>query len=158
MSALAANLVLALIWAALTGDISSGSLLSGLVVGFFALWMVQPILGLDPLYFRRMYRGTRLAVFFLWELLKSSVEVAVEVLRLRGRARPAFVEMPLDVKSDLEIMLVANLISLTPGTLSLEVMPDRSTLIVHAMFGDDPDALVASMKNGLERMVKEAFE
>ena len=61
-------------------------------------------------------------------------------------------------KSDLEILLVTNLISLTPGTLSLDVTPDRSCLIVHAMFADDPDALVAELKGGMERMVLEVFE
>jgi multicomponent Na+:H+ antiporter subunit E len=66
--------------------------------------------------------------------------------------------MPLDVQSDLEILLVTNLISLTPGTLSLDVTPDRKTLIVHAMFADDPEALVKELKNGMERMVKEVFE
>ena len=66
--------------------------------------------------------------------------------------------MPLDVTSDLEILLVTNLISLTPGTLSLDVTPDRKTLIVHAMFADDPDALIAELKDGMERMVREVFE
>ncbi|MEM9787739.1 MAG: Na+/H+ antiporter subunit E, partial [Pseudomonadota bacterium] len=70
----------------------------------------------------------------------------------------AILEMPLDVKSDIEILLVTNLISLTPGTLSLDVTPDRKTLIVHAMFADDPDEVIASLKSGMERLVKEVFE
>jgi multicomponent Na+:H+ antiporter subunit E len=62
------------------------------------------------------------------------------------------------VQSDFEILLVTNLISLTPGTLSLDVTPDRKTLIVHAMFADDPEGLVRELKDGMERMVKEVFE
>lgn len=158
MKTLAANLLLAITWAALTGDISSGSLLAGLLVGFVALWVVHPLFGMDDLYFRRAYRAARLAFYFLYELVVSSVQVAWEVVTPRPRSQPAYVKMPLDVKSDIEIMLLANLISLTPGTLSLDVTPDRSTLIVHAMFGQDPEALVASMKEGLERQVKEVFE
>jgi multicomponent Na+:H+ antiporter subunit E len=53
---------------------------------------------------------------------------------------------------------VTNLISLTPGTLSVDVSADRSTLLVHAMFGADPEGLVRDLKGGMERMVKEAFE
>ena len=55
-------------------------------------------------------------------------------------------------------LLVTNLISLTPGTLSLDVTPDRKTLIVHAMYADDPEDVVRGLKDGMERMVKEVFE
>jgi len=68
------------------------------------------------------------------------------------------VEVPLDVRSDAEILLVTNLISLTPGTLSVDVSEDRRTLLVHAMFADDEEQLVADLKGGMERMVREAFE
>ena len=95
---------------------------------------------------------------FLYELIVSSVRVAWDVLTPTQLSNPAIIEVPLDVKSDFEILLVTNLISLTPGTLSLDVTPDRKTLIVHAMFADDPDALVREMKDGMERMVMEAFE
>jgi multicomponent Na+:H+ antiporter subunit E len=56
------------------------------------------------------------------------------------------------------ILLVTNLISLTPGTLSLDVTDDRKTLFIHAMFADDPDAIRAQLKGGMERWVKEAME
>ena len=84
--------------------------------------------------------------------------MAWDVLTPRHRARPAIIEMPLDVKSDAGILLVTNLISLTPGTLSLDVTDDGRTLYVHAMFADDLDALRAQMKNGMERWVIEALE
>ena len=66
--------------------------------------------------------------------------------------------MPLDVKSDAGILLVANLIALTPGTLSLDLSRDRRTLYVHAMFIDDPDALRRELKQGMERRVIEVVE
>ena len=99
-----------------------------------------------------------LVLFFLYDLCVSSIRVAYDVLTPKDQSNPAILEMPLDVKSDIEIMLVTNLISLTPGTLSLDVTPDRKTLIVHAMFADDPDAVIAGLKSGMERMVKEVFE
>ncbi len=158
MNAFAINLVLALIWAALTADFSALSLLTGFVVGFVALALVQPLIGGDAAYFRRFFRAIRLFLFFYWELVVSSVQVARDVLAIRPRMQPKIVEMPLDVKSDFQILLVTNLISLTPGTLSLDVKPDRSCALIHAMFADDPDAVVDSLKSGMERMVKEAFE
>jgi multicomponent Na+:H+ antiporter subunit E len=151
------NLVLAFCWAAITGDFSFGSLALGAVLGFFALWITQPLIGVEKFYFLRVWRVTRLALYFLWELLLSSVKVAWDVIRPRPRNNPKIIEVPLDVKTDLEILLLTNLISLTPGTLSVDVTPDRKTLIVHAMFADDPQAEVAALKSGMERMVLEAF-
>ena len=72
-------------------------------------------------------------------------------------SRPGIVAVPLDARTDFEIMTLANLISLTPGTLSLDVSEDRRTLYVHAMFIDDPDALRREIKQGMERRVLEAL-
>jgi len=67
------------------------------------------------------------------------------------------VAVPLSVKSDLEIMVLTNLISLTPGTLSVDVSHCRSTLYIHAMDVDDPEDLRRDIKDGFERRVKEAL-
>ncbi len=157
MNAFVYNLVLAFCWAAVTGDFSPGSLFLGAALGFVALWIAQPLIGVEQFYFLRVWRVTRLALFFLWELLLSSVKVAWDVIRPRPRNNPKIITVPLDVQSDLEILLLTNLISLTPGTLSVDVTEDRKTLIVHAMFADDPQAEVSNLKSGMERMVLEAF-
>ncbi len=151
------NVLLAVVWAALTGGVSLVNLLSGFVIGYAALWVVQPLTGASQ-YFRRVIAWLRLVVMFHYELILSSLEVTIDVLTPRHRARPALIEVPLDVQSDLGILLVTNLISLTPGTLSIDVSEDRKTLIVHAMFGDDPAAICRSLKNGMERWVIDAVE
>ena len=158
MNLFAVNIVLAVVWAALTASFTLPSLLVGYVLGFGALWLAQPLFGERQGYFLRVWRILRLTGFFLYELVVSSVRVAWDVVTPKHLSNPAIIEMPLDVKSDFEILLVTNLISLTPGTLSLDVTPDRKTLIVHAMFADDPDALVRDLKTGMERMVREVFE
>jgi multicomponent Na+:H+ antiporter subunit E len=158
MNAFAVNILLAFAWAAMTGEFSLASLLTGLVLGFFALWLSAPLTGIERLYFVRIYRIVRLALYFLYELTLSSLRVAWDVIRPFPRNRPALVEVPLDVQSDIEILLLTNLISLTPGTLSVDVMPDRKTLVVHAMFAEDHEAVVAELKNGMERLVAEVFE
>ena len=158
MNLFAVNILLAVVWAALTASFTLPSLLIGYVIGLLALWMAQPLFGASSGYFLRVWRVLKLAGFFLYELVVSSVRVAWDVVTPTHLSRPAIIEMPLDVESELEILTVTNLISLTPGTLSLDVTPDRKTLIVHAMFAEDPEALVAELKNGMERLVKEAFE
>lgn len=152
------NLLLTIFWAALSGGFSGTSLLMGYVIGFAALWFVRDIIDSKTRYFRTVLRSIRLFAYFMWELLLSSVQVARAVLSPRPNLAPALVEVPLDVKSDLEIMLVANLITLTPGTLSVDVSEDRSTLLIHALFASDPEAAVAGIKAGMERAVKEVFE
>lgn len=153
------NILLAGAWAALTANFTLPGLTFGFVLGYGALWFTQPLFGSQPdPYFRRVWRALRLLVYFHYDLVKSSIDVAWDVLTPRHRSAPALFEMPLDVKSDVEILLVTNLISLTPGTLSVDVSEDRSRLLVHAMFAEDPDALVAQLKNGMERMVREVFE
>jgi multicomponent Na+:H+ antiporter subunit E len=152
------NLFLAVIWAGLWGSFTLTQLAFGFVVGFATLWIAQPLFGGTNGYYLRAYRIVRLILYFLYDLCVSSIQVAVDVLTPKDRSNPAILEMPLDVESDIEILLVTNLISLTPGTLSLDVTPDRKTLIVHAMFADDPEDVIRGLKSGMERMVKEVFE
>ena len=64
---------------------------------------------------------------------------------------PGIVSVPLDVKTDLEITILANVISLTPGTLSLDVSNDRTVLYVHSMYIKDKDDFINSIKNGFEK-------
>ena len=158
MNHFVANLVLAAAWAILFGAFTTLTVVSGFVVGFFILWLLQPLTGAKSSYFLRVWYWLKLIVMFHYELVVSSIDVLWDIVTPRHRARPAIVDMPLDVKSDAGVLLVTNLISLTPGTLSLDVSEDRSTLRVHAMFADDPDAVVRALKTGMEKWVIDAVE
>jgi multicomponent Na+:H+ antiporter subunit E len=83
--------------------------------------------------------GTVLAAVFLRDLTLSSVAVARAVLAPRIPV-PSFVTVPLaKAETDLEITLVANHITLTPGTLTVDVSRDRRTLLVHSLLADQAD-------------------
>lgn len=157
MSLFVINLILALVWVALTDSLNLSGILVGYAIGFGALWLAKPLYGDDGNYFVRLFRSLHLVLYFFYELVVSSLRVAWAVIVPSSVKHPAFLTMPLDVKSDLEIMLVANLISLTPGTLSIDVSEDRSSLLVHAMFAEDPEAEVKGLKDGMERMVARVF-
>ena len=108
-------------------------------------------------FIRRIWGALSLFVYFQYELIVSSIRVAWDVLTPQSHARPGFVVVPLDAKTDAELMLTANLISLTPGTLSIDLNHDRTALLVHSMFGgEDPEAEIAAMKHGIERRVLRA--
>ncbi len=105
----------------------------------------------------RTFPALRLFAIFLWDLLASSVQVARAVISREDITRPRLVTIPLRVTSDLEIMLVANFISLTPGTLTVDVSADRKTLLVHDIFaGEDGDAARAGVRDGIEARVLKA--
>lgn len=157
MSAFGLNLLLAISWIALTGSVSFANLIAGFVFGYGALWMLQPLVG-QTRYFKRVIAWIKLVVMFHYELFVSSITVLWDIITPKHRAEPAIIEMPLDVRSNAGILLVTNLISLTPGTLSLDVSEDRRTLLVHAMFASDPDALIRDLKNGMEKWVIDAVE
>ncbi|NRA99781.1 MAG: Na+/H+ antiporter subunit E [Rhodobacteraceae bacterium] len=157
MNLLGLNFVLAFVWAALNGDFKLFTLTSGFILGYGALWLAKPLLDPDTRYFIRFFKVIWLIIYFLYELVVSSIRVAWQVISPRQRYEPRIIEVPLDVHSDFEILCLTNLISLTPGTLSLDVSEDRETLYVHAMFAEDPEGEVEAIKTGLEKVVKEAF-
>lgn len=104
----------------------------------------------------RAWSWAALAVFFVYELVLSSVRVAWAVIAPGRTIRPGIVAVPLDARTDLQITLFANLVSLTPGTLSLDLSDDRRVLYVHDMFVEDPEASITTLKEGMERKVLEA--
>jgi multicomponent Na+:H+ antiporter subunit E len=153
-AALLLNVVLALTWAAASGEFTVGNLVLGFVASYAILAFAQRVTG-GSAYFVKVPRLLRLVVVFLWELLVASLRVAHDVVTPTHYARPGVIAVPLDASTDLEITVLANLISLTPGTLSLDVSPDRRVLYIHAMFVDDPDEVRRQIKDGFERRLLE---
>ena len=95
----------------------------------------------------RIVYAVPLAVCFLWDLTLSSIAVARAVLSPRKLARPRLVIVPITARSDAGITLIANYITLTPGTLTVDVSPDRGTLLIHDLFaGDSGDATRAGIQ------------
>jgi len=158
MNIFALNIALAVAWAALTGNFTLSGLAVGFALGFACLYLTRSLFPESGLYFKRIWRWFKLCVLFLYELVVSSLQVVREVLTPQHKARPGVIAMPLDVNREMEVLLVTNLITLTPGTLSLDVTEDCNTLFIHAMFADDPDEIRRQLKTGMERWVIEAME
>lgn len=150
---------LPLVWMALTGDFSAGNFLVGILISSLALWVAHPAGEGAPLifYLRRGWRWLLFAGFFLGELTLASLRITWDILTPRHRMRPAILAIPLDIRTDLEITTLANLITLTPGTLSLDVSSDRRVLYIHAMYVEDVEQFKKDIKRRLERRVKELF-
>jgi multicomponent Na+:H+ antiporter subunit E len=150
------NVLLALAWAAVTASFSLHNLLFGFLLGSAALYLIREQVGTAG-HISRAARIGGLALMFLYELVLSALRVARVVLTPRLRLSPGIVAFPLTVDRDFEITLLANLITLTPGTLSVDVSDDRRTLYIHALDVPDADALRSDIARGFERKIMEAF-
>jgi multicomponent Na+:H+ antiporter subunit E len=148
------NILLALSWMALTGQFSPINFLEGFILGYLMLWLVQRTSGRST-YFSKVRQVLGFVAFFAVELLLANLRVAYSVLVPHKSLRPGVVAVPLDVETDVEITLLVNLITLTPGTLSLDVSADRKVLYVHTLYVDDVDEFRCHIKQGFERRVRE---
>jgi multicomponent Na+:H+ antiporter subunit E len=150
------NVLLALAWAALTGYFSLMNLAVGFAIGYVILYLATRT-GSPTAYFGRVRTVIGFVVFFLWELFLSNLRVAYHVLAPLDRMRPGIVAVPLDLRTDTEIVMLANLITLTPGTLSLDVSTDQRVLYIHAIQVEDAARFRDGVKTGYERRVREVF-
>lgn len=148
------NSFLAFGYMGVQGQFTLFGFLVGFALGYAALWITQPLYGASR-YFQRAPKTARLLGYFLLELILSNLRVFWDVVTPRHISRPGIVGIPLSAKTDMEILLVANMISLTPGTLSVDLSEDRRILFVHVMFLDDPDRFRQNIKDGLERRILE---
>lgn len=149
-------LILALVWLALTGSWTLPNAMLG-----FALSLAASSFSRESRRRReatvRPLRVIGLALLFLYELALSGYRVAKLVLTPRMELKPGIFAYRLKVDRNLEITLLANLITLTPGTLSVDVSEDRRTLFVHAIDCADPDKARRDIAEGFERKILEAF-
>lgn len=148
------NLLLALAWAALQGDFSLWTLVTGHVLGYLILLALVRggVLGTSP-YVGRVHRVAGLAAYFFYELLKANIRLALDVATPSFHMKPGIIAVPLDATQDSQILLLSMLINTTPGSVALDVSPDRKTLYVHVMYMDTPDAAREEIKQGFERRV-----
>lgn len=148
------NILLTFVWVALTGSFAFLNFLFGFILSFLILWIITLNNG-DEKYFKLIPKIIFFFLFFSYELIKANIQVAFDVVTPKFYMKPGIVKVPLDAKSDIEITLLANLISLTPGTLSLDVSNDRKVLYVHAMYISDKEKFIRDIKQGFERRLLE---
>ncbi len=150
------NILLALAWGAVTGTFTLLNLLFGFVIAAVALWIVREQFD-TGVYIDRAFKVATLIVLFVRELFISAFRVAVIVLKPTSSYQPGFIAFPLSTRRDPEIALLANMLTLTPGTLSVDVSDDKSTLFIHCLDVPDTEALKKEIAEGFERRIMEAF-
>ncbi len=151
MTALTAHVLLALLWVFVTGSFSLATWLAGALVGYLILWVTSPLTGWKN-YPSWPWRTVRFVILYTRELLLAGLRIAHDVLTPGLRNKPAIVTFPLEARTPFEITMVANLISLSPGSLCLDVSSDHRALHLHVMGANTEDlpAFVDELKRTVE--------
>jgi len=150
------SLALFLLWAALTNAASPGTLLLGLLLALVLPFVVAPFWP-DALRVSRPGVAVKFAARIVWDMLLANWAVARRVLGPVAKLHPAFIEVPLDLRDPFAATVLASIVSLTPGTVSIDVDRERWVLQLHALDAPDPDALVRQIKQHYEAPIREIF-
>jgi multicomponent Na+:H+ antiporter subunit E len=155
---LLANILLAFAWAALQGEFSLATLLTGHVLGYLILLALVRggVLRPSP-YIGRVHRVFGLAMYFFGQLVRANLRLALDVATPRYQMTPGIIAVPLDATTDGQILLLSMLINTTPGSVALDVSADRRILYVHVMYMTTPEAARDEIKSGFERRVLEVL-
>lgn len=148
--------VFALVWLAVSGSFTIPNLLLGILAGALSLLLIRGHIEPDGRRIRSL-KLLSLVLLFIKELALSAFKVAVLVASPKMALKPGIFAFPLTVDRDFEIALLANLITLTPGTLSVDVSEDRTVLYVHALDCSDPVGIRRDIAGGFEKKILEAF-
>jgi multicomponent K+:H+ antiporter subunit E len=152
----ALSLALFLLWAALTNAASLATLMLGGLLALVLPFVVSPFWP-DT---RRIARPVLIPGFaarVAWDMLVANWSVARRVVGPLAKLSPAFVEVPLDLRDPFAATVLGSIVSLTPGTVSIDVDRERWVLQLHALDAPDPGALVREIKLRYEKPIKEIF-
>jgi multicomponent K+:H+ antiporter subunit E len=152
----ALSLALFLLWAALTNAASPGALLLGLLLALALPHLVSPFWP-DAPRIRRPGVALKFGARIALDILVANWAVARRVLGPLSALHPAFVDVPLDLRDPFAATVLGSIVSLTPGTVSIDVDRERWVLRVHALDAPDPEALIRQIKQHYEKPVREIF-
>ncbi len=158
------NIILAVIWCFLQEKLTLVEFGLGFLYGYGILYALRTVLDDKKNecqvlkyqdYFALSAKTFRYFFIFLRELIVANLDVVKIVLSPKLTMTPGIIAYKMDVHTDAGITLLANSITLTPGTLSVDLSEDRKTLYIHALHIEDADALETSIRNSLEKYSKE---
>jgi multicomponent Na+:H+ antiporter subunit E len=105
----------------------------------------------------RFFELAEFILFFHWELVMANLRLARDVLGPVTRLHPGIVAIPLDLSGDAEVTILSNLVTLTPGTLSMDASSDDKVLYVHVVNISDVEDVRRETKQGFERRIRRIF-
>lgn len=151
------TVVLFVAWLLLNNSISPGHILLAAVLATAIPLFCLPVQAPQPKGHKPLLI-VRYFMILLWDIVVANLTVARLILGRNRSLSPSFIALPLDMRAELPITILASTISLTPGTLSADVSEDRAWLYIHALDVDNEEALIAEIKQRYEKPLKEIFQ
>ncbi|TFY96843.1 Na+/H+ antiporter subunit E [Ramlibacter rhizophilus] len=150
----ALSVLIAVVWLLLQGSLAPVHLLWAAIMGLVLPWAVDGFIGEGA---RPRAGGTalRLAGRVLWDIVKANLVVARIVLDPRSTPQPAWIRVPYVLEDARAVMLLATIITNTPGTVSCVVDEERREILVHALDAPDPQAIVDEIVQRYELPLRE---
>lgn len=148
------NILLAFLWMFLANSFSTSSFIIGYLLGLIAMFAMRR--GFSS----RFYLGPfialiRLFIRFLYELVVANLQVLSIILKPRLDIKPGIFAYETELEHNWQITLLSMLITLTPGTLVVDISDDNKTLYIHALHMPEADDAVASIRNSFEKAILE---
>ncbi|RWZ60002.1 Na+/H+ antiporter subunit E [Halobacillus fulvus] len=148
------NIIIAFMWMFLSESYSFTTFFVGYLLGIGLLYVLRRFIP-DAFYLKRVGKVMKLVLLFLRELLLSNIDIVKLVYKPKFDVKPGIFALPTELKSNFEITLLANLISLTPGTLSIVVSEDHEKIYIHAMDIPDVEKSINDIKETFEKAIME---
>ncbi|SRR5690554_774494 len=150
------NLLLSLVWVALTGHLNYTNFVFGFVMGFFILWLLSRVSKTEERnYFYRVPKILMFIISFFYDMILANIEVTKEIMTPELNMTPGIIAYEHSLKTDFEITMMTNLIALTPGTMVLKISEDKKILYIHGLYVKNKEKFVEKMRNGLEKKLIE---
>lgn len=150
------NILLTALYLILVGDTSLLSILTGFAIGYLVL-SIYAVAAHKPSYTRKAWDLAMFLAYFIRLLVVANMQVAWEIITPGYSMKPRIIRYSVDGLTMVQITTLANLISLTPGTLSADVDEDGSHLYVHCMYAGDRDEAVRQLDELKDHMLREIF-
>lgn len=150
------NLLLTFVWVALTGELTYGNFIFGLILGFYILWLKDRNLHSSKrTYFTRVPKTLGFIFSFIIESIRSNLQVAYDVITPKYNAQPGIVAYKMKAETNFEITMLANAIALTPGTLVIDVDERNKIIYIHVMYLRNKERFIYKLENELEKKLLE---
>lgn len=152
------TVTLIVVWQMLVNKLTLGNLLLGAILGLIIPVITSPYWPNRPR-LRSVPRIISYVLLVIWDIIVANFQVAYIVLfKANANIKPAWISIPLDLRTPEAITVLAGTITLTPGTVSSDLSADGRSLLVHCLDAPDPDSVRDDIKNRYERRLKEIFE
>jgi multicomponent Na+:H+ antiporter subunit E len=148
------NLIIAIIWMFLKESYSFSDFLLGFILGSWLLFLLRRFIP-GEFYLKRVMAIVYLIFLFFKELILANIEVLKLVYKPKNKLEPGIFALPTELKTNWEITLLANLITLTPGTLSVCISNDNKLIYIHAVDISDVDGTIKQIKESFEKAIME---